>query len=254
VPKRERITRDPAVWFPLRFAGAPQRLLCLPYAGGSPAMYKRWGQELEDLVEVVPVCLPGRAHRYNEPCIEEMQQLADDIATAADVLLDRPLALFGYSLGALVALEVARRLADRGIPPFLLIAAACSAPCILSPSDESRLLSDDEFVAKLWDLKATPDAILNNLELVQVLMPMLRADFGLAERYRYRPGPRLDTRLVTIAGRADPIAPPESMADWSREAHRFGHLVVDGGHLFIEEDEQRLLTCVRLELIASCGR
>lgn len=254
MPTHEGAAVNPAAWFPTRFAGAPRRLLCLPYAGGSPAMYQRWGRALEDLAEVVPVCLPGRAHRFDEPCIEDMDQLADEIAAAARVLLDRPLALFGYSLGALVALEVTRRLCARGAPPFLLIVAACPAPCLVSPREGSRGLSDAEFLAMLRDLKGTPDAILDNQEMVQVLMPMLRADFALADEYRYRPAPRIATRVVTIAGRGDPIAPPDSMAGWGREADRVRHLVVDGDHLFIEEEPQRLLACVRQELTAGNGQ
>lgn len=108
---------DPALWFPtlrLGESAAVRRLLCVPYAGGSPAMYQRWRTRLADLVDVLPLCPPGRAHRFNEPPLHDVHELADEVAVASAQLCDRPVALFGYSLGALVALEVTRRLTAFG--------------------------------------------------------------------------------------------------------------------------------------------
>jgi medium-chain acyl-[acyl-carrier-protein] hydrolase len=236
---------DPvATWLPAwRPDGplAPCRLICLPYAGGSPVMYRAWEPALAGVAEVLATCPPGRLHRWRERPQSNLHQLADELTEVIAVLPDRPLALFGYSLGALIGLEVARRLADRGRPPALFIAAACPAPGSITRDRAVHLLPDDEFAAVLKRLGVTPQSLLQNEEMMRVLLPMLRMDFAMSERYAYRPSRVLPTPIVTMAGRQDPDAGPGDMAGWAAETGHLRHICLDGGHMFIDTEEETLL-------------
>ncbi|MGX5182926.1 thioesterase II family protein [Streptomyces avermitilis] len=240
------------LWFPAPPApgDCAVRLLCLPYAGGSPVMYRTWDKALAGTADVLPLCLPGRAHRWGEPLEHDLHRIADDVVEAAAPLQrDLPLALFGYSLGALLAFEVARGLARRGRPPLLLIVAACAPPRECGALSPKHTLPDEEFIALLREMGATPQAILDNEEMLSLLLPMLRSDFALADRYRHTPGPVLPTPIVALAGRDDPEAGPEVMAGWARETQQpLRRLDLDGGHLFIEEDQPTVIALVRAAL------
>ncbi|MFJ5294419.1 thioesterase II family protein [Streptomyces sp. NPDC088348] len=241
-----------SLWFPTPPASADSavRLLCLPYAGGSPVMYRTWGTALAGTADVLPLCLPGRAHRWGEPLEHDVQRIADEVVEAAVPLQrDLPLALFGYSLGALLAFEVARGLARRGSPLLLLVVAACAPPRECAALAPKHTLSDEQFIALLREMGATSEAILGNEEMLSLLLPMLRSDFALADRYRHTPGPALSTPIVALAGRDDPEAGPEVMAGWARETQQpLRRHDLDGGHLFIEEDQTTVIALVRAAL------
>ncbi|MEU9350969.1 alpha/beta fold hydrolase [Streptomyces griseoloalbus] len=262
MPTRDDTEHGPAtgtgLWFPDPPASgtAGVRLLCLPYAGGSPAMYRAWDKALAGTADVLPLCLPGRAHRWGEPLEHDLRRIADDVTEAAAPLQDdRPLALFGYSLGALLAFEVARGLARRGRPPLLLVVAACAPPRECGELPAKHTLPDEEFIALLRDMGATPQAILDNEEMIALLLPMLRADFALSDRYRYRPEPPLPTPIVALTGRDDPEAGPAVMAGWARETKMpLRRLDLDGGHLFMEEDQPTVIALVRAVLRTALAR
>ncbi|MCX4521958.1 alpha/beta fold hydrolase [Streptomyces anulatus] len=245
---RQEAARD-AGWF-LRPGGAgaaPVRLVCLPYAGGSGAVFRNWAAGLDGAAEVHALTLPGHAHRWRQPLAEDLHRLADDIADVTAPLQDeRPLVLLGYSLGGLLAFEVARRLNRRGRAPELLIAAACPPPGLLPEGRNRHTLPDREFIALLRQMGATPEAILDEPEMIGLLLPMLRADFALSERYRYTPGKPLPTPIVTVGGSDDPEIAPAAMASWAEETTlSLTQIVLAGGHLFIHEDEAGLLAHIR---------
>jgi pyochelin biosynthetic protein PchC len=224
---------------------APVRLLCVPHAGGTATSYRDWPARLADLAEVTAVSLPGRGHRRAEPLVEDMHELADGLTAAVAGLDARPLVIFGCSLGGLLGFEVARRLTAAGRPPAALVVAACPPPRQVVRLRPLHAASDDEFVAELRRLGATAEGLLADAEMMQVLLPVLRADYAAVERYRPRPGPRLRTPLLTLAGRADPEAGPATMAGWSAEAVDCRHEVVDGGHLFLDTAAGVVLLHVR---------
>ncbi|MFD6887626.1 thioesterase II family protein [Streptomyces sp. NPDC059957] len=236
-------------WFPTPSApgDCAVRLLCLPYAGGSPVVYRAWGKALAGTADVLPLCLPGRAHRWGEPLEDDLHRIADAVVEAtAPLQSDLPLALFGYSLGALLAFEIAQGLARRGRPPLLLIVAACAPPRECGARPPQHNLPDEEFIALLRDMGATPQAILDDEEMLSLLLPMLRSDFALADRYRHTPGPVLSTPIVALAGHNDPEAGPETMAGWARETQQpLRRLDLDGGHMFIEEEQATVIAMVR---------
>jgi medium-chain acyl-[acyl-carrier-protein] hydrolase len=204
-------------------------------------MYRSWGAGLAGIADVLAVCPPGRLHRWQERPHGSLHELADELAGVVAELPGLPLALFGYSLGALVGLEVARRLTERGCPPALFVAAACPAPVSITPDRSVHTLPDDQFINVLRKLGATPRALLQNEEMMRLLLPMLRVDFAMSEGYEYRPFGALPTPIVTMAGGQDPVAGPERMAGWSLETEQLSHICVQGGHMFIDTEEQTVL-------------
>jgi surfactin synthase thioesterase subunit len=248
-------------WF-LRFRQVQRpvlKLFCLPYAGGGATVYRQWHQFLESGIELYALQLPGRGSRLEEPPCLDLLYLAGQVAEA--VLHESGssrFALFGHSMGALLAFEVSRRLSERGQrQPECLFVSGRHAPHVDSgvPGCQRRCLSDAEFVDELRRLEGTPSDVLANPELLGLLMPALRGDFTLLENWRLRPSPPLDLPLVALAGRLDPHVRVESVRKWSTWTRgRFELLTYPGGHFFVHEDEPRVVrdVCQRLTSLL-CG-
>lgn len=215
-------------------SGACLRLLCLPYAGGGAGVFRGWRERLGPRIDVRGVCLPGRESRFPEPRYRRMDQLVDDLAQALDGrLTDLPYALFGHSLGALVAYELAARLA---VPSMHLIVSGSRAPRFAGTERRLSDLPDHALVEALTALGGMPPGILAETELLQMMLPMVRDDLALADDYRPTPHPPLPCPVTALCGDADGSAPPWSMAAW-REVTRgpFTLRIVSGEHFFVHD-------------------
>jgi medium-chain acyl-[acyl-carrier-protein] hydrolase len=231
-----------------RLVTAPRaRLVCLPYAGGAAALYRTWASGLPSAIDVCPVELPGRGARMGEPLIADMTPIADHLAAAIGELPDNlPLALFGHSMGARIAFEIARRLDGRVAHLF---ASGSPAPGMrrdvsLSDPRPTAELSDDEFRQRLRELGGTPRQILEHDELMALVLPTVRADFILIEEYRADPDARLSCPLTAFAGADDPgaAAGDPAMIAWRQRTTGPSRIVgVDAGHFFLESHRADLL-------------
>lgn len=230
------------------------RLLCLPHAGGSASFYFPMSKALAPAVEVLAVQYPGRQDRRHEPNIPSLPDLADRIFQAVRRLDDKPLALFGHSMGAVLAYEVALRMQDAGLPaPVRLFTSGRRAPS--RERDEGvHTQSDERMVAELRKLSGTHAAMLDDPELLEMIMPAIRSDYRAVETYRYEPGRRLDCPITVITGDSDPRVSIDEAAAW--EDHTTGPTdlhVLPGGHFYLVEQSapvaellaQRLTNAVR---------
>lgn len=229
-------------------------LFCLPYAGGSaPRAYGSWQAALPAGVRVVPVELPGRGARITEPLLTSVTALADDALGAVLPRVDRPYALFGHSLGALVAFELARRLEHlHRRPPVHLFVSGHEAPQLPKVSETDYQLPMEEFTQRLRDLAGTPEEVLANEELLQLFAPIIRADFEAADTYEFRPGPRLSCPITVYGGVSDPEAPVDTLPPWDQ--HTSGHCAVrllPGEHFFLHQEEDALLAGIGDDLHAA---
>lgn len=225
------------------------RLFCFHYAGSGGSIFRHWPASLPDEVELVAVQLPGRENRLDEPLLHSMDQVAGPVVDALEPLLDLPFAFFGHSTGALIGFEVARRLRRRGWPqPRFLIASAQSAPDVKPPVIR-HVLPDAEFIDVLRGCNGTPEAILNDPLLLDLLLPRIRADGAVFETYRYERESPLDCRIVVFHGAQDGFVDDRSLAGWATETRGgFGLHTFDGGHFFIHDEEDAVLDLINREL------
>ncbi len=194
---------------------ASVRLVCFPHAGGSATFFRSWGRQVTLGVEVLAVQYPGRLDRLREPCIEDVHELADAVASALGCRLDRPVALLGHSLGAVVAYETANRLAAGGIALRALFVSSHPAPG-RGRAPSPQCLSDGPLLADLRRLGATPAGVMDQPELTDVVLPSLRSDYRAAGRYRPRPVPPLTCPVIALVGDNDPDVSVEEMRPWAQ--------------------------------------
>jgi surfactin synthase thioesterase subunit len=223
-------------------------LLCLPYSGASAMVYSRWRRKLPDWLQLQPVELPGRGARFGEPLQTDMRQLALQLAREQRASLRAPYALFGHSLGALLACEMAHALRSIGCPePVALFASGTAAPTLRSEYDRAfaDLKTDEELIDRLRTLNGTSEEVLANRELMSLTLPVLRADFLLCGRFR--PVERAPLQCpVHVLGGKDDRATTEQLIGWSRETRgSFSVDMLPGGHFFIHEHEAKVLRMIK---------
>jgi medium-chain acyl-[acyl-carrier-protein] hydrolase len=219
-----------------RIDGARIRLFCLPHAGAGTAMYNTWRRFLPAFVELCPVQIPGREARLAEPSITDCARLIAEMTSALAVYMDRPYAIFGHSMGALLALDLARSLRSAGLPePRCLFFSGRNATHVPMNHGSIHQMPDDEFLQALTTrYGGLPREILETPELLELYLPILRADLTLLETHRYEALAPLDCPVYALSGKEDSNVSDEGLDAWSEhttgefEAKRF-----DGGHFYL---------------------
>jgi medium-chain acyl-[acyl-carrier-protein] hydrolase len=226
------LDQPPRCWF-----------LCFPHAGAGAAGYLGLAKLLPPGVALRVAQLPGREGRFREPPYRDVRLLATALLPAVEALADRPVVLFGHSLGALAAFEVAREMRRRGLPlPVHLYVSGRQAPSVGMRGRATWDLSDEALVATLRDLGGTPETVLGDPELFSLLAPALRADLEMNERYEYAPAEPLATAITAFAATADSRVTPGEMAAWADQTtRRFAFVQVDGGHFALLERPRLLM-------------
>jgi medium-chain acyl-[acyl-carrier-protein] hydrolase len=207
-------------------------LLCFPHAGAGAAAYSAWARLLPPGIGLRAVQPPGREARLREPAFTDARSFARAVLPAVAGLTDRPVILFGHSVGAIAAFELAREMRREGLPaPAHLLVSGRQAPHVGLQGRATWDLPDDALRDVLRDLGGTPAAVLDDPELVAMLLPALRADLEMNECYHYLSGDRLDTPITAFAAARDERASPASVAEWAlHTAARFALVPVEGGH------------------------
>lgn len=225
------------------------KLLCLPCAGASATMYLRWKRQLPAWVEVYPVELPGRGERLGEPFINDFDTQVVRLCEEQATRMRGDFALFGHSMGALLAYGMAARLRDVGRPqPRMLFASGSAAP---SRRDSDRLAGLDNDKALMADLRqqgGTPEEVFESPELLRLTLDVLAADYRLCRSFRYRSGTPFDYPVKALAGFDDEIEKVRLEA-WQREAGgAFSLNWFEGGHFFIRQQEGQVLAAIEQAL------
>lgn len=230
-----------------RPVGQPRlRLFCFPYAGGSAAVYHQWPAALPAEIELLAVQYPGRATRMREAPHTKLSPILDDIESALTPLLDRPYAFFGHSMGATVAFELARRLQAAGRPlPKHLFLSGRSAPHLPPVKRQIHALSDSEFVDAMREFNGTPAEILEHRELMEMMLPIIRADFEALETWEYQLSPPFDIPISVFGGIADDGVPLENLDAWTiHTAGRFKRHMFPGDHFFLHQQHAAMLNII----------
>jgi myxalamid-type polyketide synthase MxaE and MxaD/epothilone polyketide synthase D len=231
------------------------RLICLPHAGAGASTYRPWRNELPPEVQLCAVQLPGREDRLAEPAIDDARLLVRGLMGGLRPFLDRPFALFGHSMGGLLAFELACALRRSGLPlPVRLFVSAHRAPCLPAEPSEVHRLPPAEFRAELRQLGGTRQTVLEHEEMMAIAEPILRSDFKLCETYRYEPVDPLNVPLSVFGGTADGKVAESALHPWQQHSSLPIRLrMLDGGHLFVQESRPQLVSALLEDLqIASC--
>lgn len=217
-------------------------LLCLPCAGASATMYLRWKRWLPDWVEVQPIELPGRGERLGEPCVEEFQRQVERLCDEQGSSMRGRYALFGHSMGALLAYGMTVRQRELGRPlPCTLFVSASAAPALRDEQRFAGLDSDEALIADLRSQGGTPEAVFDSPELLRLVLDTLGADYRLCDSFRYQPLPPLPMPIHVFAGLDDDIETVR-LEGWRREAGRaFSLSWFEGGHFFLRQQEDQVL-------------
>ena len=222
------------------------RLFCLPFAGGGASLFRSWGKALAPAIEVCPIQLPGRENRFLEPAYTDALPLAEILASQIQLYAEKPFALFGHSMGALLAFELTRVLQQQNAPlPLTLFLSAHRAAHLPSRRSLIHELPDEEFIKKLRRFGGFPDEILEHQELLDFLLPTLRADLTLCGLYSHIPSAPLNCPLELYAGRQDTEVSPEEVEAWNEHTSQTANLhIFPGGHFFIRSDAEALMLAI----------
>ena len=226
------------------------RLFCFPYSGAAAAIYYPWADTLPPTIEVCPVQLPGHGTRLSETLITRLAPLVDATAAALEPYFDRPFAFFGHSMGALLSFELARRLRHAGQSgPRALFVSGHGAPQLRDPNPPLHQLPEPEFIEKLRELNGTPEDVLHHVELLQLLTPILRADFAVCETYVYPQEPPLNCPLSAYGGLGDAYVSREELQAWhAQTTGAFNIRMFPGDHFYLNTARPYLLQALAREL------
>lgn len=222
------------------------RIFCFPYAGGGPSVYRSWKTLLPSHIAGFSFHSPGRESRFTEALIKDFSILVTQAAQAIKPFAHEPFVLFGHSLGSLIAFETARTLESQGYKPELLIVSARQCPQTPSKRKPISHLPEQEFLQEMASYNGTPAQVLANQELMELLSPMIRADFHLAENYKFQDNGRLLTcPILALAASQDHWVTPEGIEKWSNfTSTGFESRQFEGDHFYLNQQSERLIAFI----------
>ncbi|HET9959511.1 MAG TPA: alpha/beta fold hydrolase [Polyangiaceae bacterium] len=235
-------------WYQRFQASSPSlpRLICIPYAGAGSGVFRPWAAHLSKVAEVIAVQLPGRQERMDEPAFDSVSSLVPRLAEALLPLVDHPYVLFGHSLGAIIAFELALVLEGAAsLGPQHLIASARRSPSFPLETPALHRLPDAQLIGALRAMGGTPEAVLADPDLMAALLPVVRADLKATEQHVSARGPRLQCPITVFGGLEDGLVSPEALTAWADATSGPSRVVwFDGGHFFIHDYRDQVLESV----------
>lgn len=226
------------------------RLFCLPCAGGGTAIYYPWRDLLIDEVELIRIQLPGRETRLREEPMTRMRPLIKAISKDLASLIDLPFFLFGHSMGALIAFELSRELFRKcSVVPTHLFVSGRRAPQIPDPDPPTHALPDEDFINYLIQYEGIPKIVMESKELLDLFLPILRADFELLDHYQYQDELLLGCPITAFGGVSDPKIAHNDIRAWRYQTSgKFESYFLAGGHFFINDSKELLLSRINTAL------
>lgn len=249
--------KNPWIRCPKPRPAARMRLYCIPHAGGGAGTYRSWSDGLPETVEQRSVQLPGREDRLKDTPLHSVVPLARALADALVPELDRPWALFGHSMGALVGFELLRELRRRGAPAAThLFASAFRAPQLPLAVPPIHELSDEAFIEEVdrrYD--AVPAIVRENQELMALMLPGLRADVAVCDGYEHVQGEPLACPITAFGGEQDRHVSRKELEGWSEQTSgAFTLRMFPGDHFFLQSAQAELLAVISASMDPEASR
>ncbi|PYG85689.1 surfactin synthase thioesterase subunit [Ruminiclostridium sufflavum DSM 19573] len=228
------------------------RLLCFPHAGGSAATYNRWKKYLDSSIEVVPVELAGRGSRMKDCFYDSMPEAIDDVCSIISPLIKNcDYAVYGHSMGTIIAFELCHRLMEEGRrEPLHLFVSGRYPPNIKRDEKYLSRLPDREFLDEIFSLGGTSKEIFKSRELLDIFIPILRADYRMIEKYKYTSyNKKFNFGITAFNGRADAVVSYDEITEWRQHtAARHPVYEFDGDHFFINEKTEEITEIINSTL------
>ncbi len=225
---------------------AQLQLICFHYAGGGAGIFRTWPDYLPNNVAVCAIRLPGRETRFQEPLFTDMGSLIQSLIQPLLPILDKPFVFFGHSMGALISFELSRLLRNNyGLSPQHLFVSSRCAPQLSHTNPPLHNLPESNFIAKLCEFNGIPPALLANKELMQIFLPILRADFSVLETYSYTEDQPLNCAITAFGGIQDSVVSVRQLEAWQSQTNQsFSLKMFPGDHFFLNTDKSSLLTSI----------
>jgi len=222
------------------------RLFCFPFAGGSASAFYSWSAHLPANIELCAVQLPGRETRMREPLFDRVAPLTRTLADTLAPYFDKPFAFFGHSMGAIIAFELARELRRQGQTNLKgLFVSARVAPQAVVRQRPVHQMTEPELIATLRRFNGTPEIVFQTPELLDMLLPMLRADFAINECYTYSDEPPLDIPITVFGGTGDTIVDARELDGWAQQTRRAFQLrMLAGDHFFLNTTQPQIIQAI----------
>jgi surfactin synthase thioesterase subunit len=246
------MTKATIAWFQNRPAHnhADLKMFCFPYAGGTALVFKKWAEYLPSNVQVIPVELPGRGARLQEPPYLSLLALVEELTEVIWPFLDKPFLFYGHSMGATIAFELARSLRrEHNREPQALFVGGRRAPQTPSNEPVTYNLPKEEFIEELINLDGTPREVIENEELMEMILPLLRADFQLTQTYEYIDDIPLQCPITVYGGLEDYHVPRDLLLPWKEQTRsKFALHMLPGDHFFLRSSQSQLIGLLASEL------
>ncbi|EJQ37425.1 hypothetical protein IEE_05211 [Bacillus cereus BAG5X1-1] len=220
-------------------------LFCLPYAGGSEASFYQWNDHLSKSIKLHSIPLKGRGSRFNEDFYESLEDAVDDIFdNIKDKIGENDYAIYGHSMGSLLAYELYYKIKEMGhnIPKHIFFSGH-RAPNRERKKDISFTLPDEDFKNKIIELGGTPEELISNQELFELFLPILKSDFKIVETYKYKERmDKIECDISVLNGKNDSIS-LEEVLDWKNHTNgNFRTYYFEGNHFYINHNMEEIMS------------
>ena len=229
------------------------RIFCFPCAGAGASYFRNWHEKFLPEIDFLPIQLPGRENRFTEPLYENLVHLVCDLAEGLRPYMNMPFAFFGHSLGALVLYELTRNLRITHKPaPLQLFIAAYRAPHLSNSRPILHNMPDDDFINELIRYHGIPEEISENKEMLEVVTPIIKADYKIHETYTYKPEERLRCPIMVFGGIEDEFVDLNDLEGWRKETSEECQIrILSGGHYFINDNCEIIANATKENLLKS---
>ena len=231
---------------------AKLRMFCFPYAGSGASVFYKWPPSFSAEIEICAIKLPGRESRFNEKPYRRITKLAEDLASEILSLFDKPFLFFGHSIGAHICFHLVRHLRRHNLPcPIHLFISGARAPHIpeTDPDALHYKMDDNKFINKLIELGGMAEELLQSRELLDLLLPILRADIEMLNTIEYTEEDPLDCSISSFGGLFDPKISRDDAEAWSKHTcSEFRLAMIPGEHLFINTHREQLINLINQDI------
>jgi len=213
------------------------KLYCLPYSGGSSAIYFGWNKRLNNSIEIHPLELAGRGKRYGDSLYENFEQAVDDLykLIEKDIAISPAYSIFGHSLGGIIAYELTHKIIQEGKPqPEHIFFSGVKAPNLERTKNKIHQLPDSQFMQEIIELGGTPKEVIENEELQSIVLPILKADFRINENYKYtEKEEKIGCDITVLYGSHEDVKNDEIVEWRNHTTGKCGIHMLEGNHFFI---------------------